>query len=253
MFFEKELLSVRILDVLALCQRNVTKYNNGRNFNALSFRLRSDAQIKTDSAEYHLTDDFVAYVPARLDYTRTASVDEMIVIHFDTSDYRTDQIECFKTQNPEKFAAMFREILDCWNRKEVGYKYRCSAIFYDILAECHRENFKENKNASKIQPSVDYMAKHFKDPKLSMEAIARQSFMSQVYFRKLFREEYGISPKKYIIDLRIQYAVGLICTGYYSLKEVADLSGYTDYKYFSVEFKKTVGVSPSEYSYNYPK
>ena len=77
--------------------------------------------------------------------------------------------------------------------------------------------------------------------------------MSEVYFRKLFKEEYGISPQKYIINLRMQYAKGLISTGYYSLNEVAYMSGYTDYKYFSVEFKKSMGVSPSEYLYNYEK
>ena len=75
--------------------------------------------------------------------------------------------------------------------------------------------------------------------------------MSEVYFRKLFKSELGISPKKYIIKLRIQKAVSLINTGYYSLKEVAEMCGYTDYKYFSVEFKGAVGCSPSEYEYEF--
>ena len=65
------------------------------------------------------------------------------------------------------------------------------------------------------------------------------------------KEEYGISPQKYIINLRIQNAVGLISAGYYSLKEIAYMSGYNDYKYFSVEFKKNMGVTPSEYIYDY--
>lgn len=70
---------------------------------------------------------------------------------------------------------------------------------------------------------------------------------------KLFKAEYGFSPQKYIIHLRIQYAKQLISTGYYSVKEIALMSGYTDYKYFSTEFKKQVGVSPSDYVYNYNK
>ena len=93
--------------------------------------------------------------------------------------------------------------------------------------------------------------KNYKKSDLSIKEIADKSFMSEVYFRKLFKEEYGVSPQKYIVSLRIQNAEGLISTGYYSLKEVAYLSGYTDYKYFSVEFKKNVGVSPSKYLYNY--
>ena len=77
--------------------------------------------------------------------------------------------------------------------------------------------------------------------------------MSEVYFRRLFKAEFGISPQKYIINLRMQNAVGLISTGYYSLQEVAYMSGYKDYKYFSVEFKRLMGVSPSGYEYNYQK
>jgi AraC-like DNA-binding protein len=92
---------------------------------------------------------------------------------------------------------------------------------------------------------------NYKKSDLTIKEIADRSFMSEVYFRKLFKKEYGISPQKYIIDLRIQNAVGLISTGYYTLSEVAHMSGYNDYKYFSVEFKKAMGVSPSEYMYNY--
>ena len=88
---------------------------------------------------------------------------------------------------------------------------------------------------------------------LTIADVAKRSFMSEVYFRKLFREEYGTSPQKYIVNLRIQNAAGLISTGYYSLKEVALMSGYNDYKYFSVEFKRIMGASPSEYFYNFEK
>ena len=95
--------------------------------------------------------------------------------------------------------------------------------------------------------------KNYKNPNLTLSEIAEKSFISEVYFRKLFKKEFGISPQKHIINLRIQYAVGLISSGYYSLKEIAQLSGYNDYKYFSVEFKKIKGVSPSEYLYNFPK
>ena len=53
-------------------------------------------------------------------------------------------------------------------------------------------------------------------------------------------------------NLRMQKAISLINTGYYSLKEVAAMCGFTDYKYFSVEFKKHTGKSPSEYEYKFP-
>ena len=255
MFFEKEFISFNILDVLSLNQKNTNTKNEGRNFSALSLRLHSDAQIKTAQNEYTLGDNYVAYFPARLDYRRIATVDELIVIHFDSTDHHhnhhAEDIEFFKTSSPEKLKKLFGDILNCWTQKELGYKYRCAALLYEIFAECYAQNYKEDLGGSKIKASVEYIHKFYKKSDLSIREVAEQSFMSEVYFRKLFKEEFGVSPQKYIIDLRIQNAAGLISTGYYSLKEVAYMSGYNDYKYFSVEFKKVMGVSPSEYIYNY--
>ena len=251
MFFEKELLSFTILDVLELQQQNVNMFNSGRNFNALSFRFRSDAVLITQTQKYSVKDNCVSYFPARLDYTRAATVDEMIVVHFDTINYSTKNIEYFIPSDPDVLAKLFKEILHVWNKKELGYKYKCSAILCEIFAECYTQNYASKSQHSKIHSSVEYLLKNYKKSDLSIKEIADRSFMSEVYFRKLFKEEYGVSPQKYIIDLRIQNAVGLISAGYYSLKEVAYMSGYNDYKYFSAEFKKNMGVSPSEYLYNY--
>ena len=106
----------------------------------------------------------------------------------------------------------------------------------------------KNKNDdSKIKESVNYINSRFATPWVSVSDAAELSFMSEVYFRKLFKAEYGISPQKYIIKLRLEKASELIKSGDYSLKEVAIMSGYTDYKYFSTEFKRAFGCSPSEY------
>ena len=251
MFFEKDMLSVNILEVLELKQQNVNMFNSGRNFNALSFRFRSDAVLTTKTGSHSMKDNAVSYFPARLDYTRVATVDEMIVVHFDIINYNTKNIEYFIPNDPATLSELFRDIFDVWQKKELGYKFKCSAILCEIFAECYIQNYASKSQNSKIHNSVEYLLKNYKKGDLSIKEIADKSFMSEVYFRKLFKEEYGISPQKYIIDLRIQNAIGLISAGYYSLKEVAYMSGYHDYKYFSVEFKKAMGVSPSEYVYNY--
>ena len=251
MFFEKEMLSFTILDVVALKQQNIHMFNSGRNFNALSFRIHADTVLKTEKKEYPMLDNTVSYVPACLDYDRHAKYDDLIVVHFETTDYTTREIECFTPTDAETLHGLFRDILDCWNGKAVGYRFRCAAILYEIFAECYKQNYRQSISLPKIQPSVDYIHQNYKSDDLSMQKIAEKSFMTEVYFRKLFKQQYGISPQKYIIDLRLQNAAGLIAAGYYSLQEVASMSGYRDYRYFSVEFKRKYGVSPSEYAYNY--
>ena len=156
MFFEKETLSFNILDVLEIKQNNISMFNSERNFNALSFRFRSDAVLTTKTEKHFMKDNYVSYFPARLDYTRVATVDELIVIHFDTINYHTKNIECFETKRPDILARLFRNILDCWNKKDLGYKYKCSAILCEILAECYAENYIPNVKNSKIQNSIEY-------------------------------------------------------------------------------------------------
>lgn len=250
MFFNKETISFNILDVIKINQQNVNMFNTGRNFDAISFRFHADTFLKTETQEYCVGDNTICYFPAMLDYTRISKLDEMIVVHFDATNYFCESIELFTPQNPQTFEELFEKIYAVWSKKQVGYKHKCSAILCEIFAECYVQNFTNNAYDPKIKSSVIYMNEHFKDSNISIKEIADKSFISEVYFRKLFRREFGISPQKHLINLRIGHAIGLMSTGYYLLKEIAYMSGYTDYKYFSTEFKRIKGVSPSEYLYN---
>ena len=96
-------------------------------------------------------------------------------------------------------------------------------------------------NRAKMAPKKDF----------SLQIAAKKSFISEPYFRKLFNKEFGISPKKYVIEHRIKYAASLIIAGYFSLQEISQMCGYDDYKHFSSAFKKIMNVSPSKYTYKF--
>lgn len=250
MIFEQESISFEILDVFYLKQTNFNRFNHSRNFDALSFRIEGDAIIKTHQKEFELKDNSVTFFPANTDYTKISRIDDMIVIHFNSLSYHSKDIEYFYPEEKEKTAELFKKIALCWGQKSTSYKHKASAILYEIFALCYEENTKNLIN-SKIANSVKYIQKNCLNPDFSLVGAAKKSFISDVYFRKLFKKEFNISPKKYVIDTRIRHAESLINSGLYTLKEIAALCGYTDYKYFSVEFKKITGKSPSEYTYSF--
>ena len=247
MFFEKDILSFNILGVYEFSQKDAHSNNKGRNFSALSFRFCSDAVLEDSKSKYQMKSNCVAYVRARLNYKRNATVDEFIVVHFDTTDYHTDHIECFEATSPERLAQLFKDILDCWDKKEVGYKYRCSGLLYGILAECYAQNYTQPNQNSKIKRSVDYILKNYKNSNLSIREIADKSFMSEVYFRKLFTEVTGMSPVTYIHYLRINKAKEMLKSDYSSMSDIALSLGYANIYDFSRTFKKYTGVSPMKY------
>lgn len=251
MFFDTDNLAFTVLDVLEVHQENISNDNKERNFSALSFRFEADTVLKTDAEEYVAATNCVCYVPAQLNYRRISKKDRMIVVHFHALNYSGSRIELFYPQNPESLGELFQVLLDSWKSQTPGYTYRCSAIFNEILAVCYQQNYRKTA-PDKIQNAFRYLEDNYRKYDLTIAEIAQQSFISEVYFRKLFKQQYGISPRKYIIKLRIQTAMELIATGYYSLQEVAEKVGYRDYKYFSVEFKAFTGISPSKYFYHFP-
>ncbi len=251
MFFSKDDIAFRILDIVELDQGSICCSMSGRNFDSISFRFSANTELSAECGTYKVGDNSVCFMPARINYTRKAQYDKLIAIHMDIQNYFSNQIQVFTPKNSEKLAKLFCEAYELWVAKDIGYKYKCSAIVNKILAICYAENCLPEELPEAIAESVKYMREKFADPELSITDIAKKSFISDVYFRKLFKSHFGISPSKYLINLRIQNAVGLMSTGYYSLKEIAFLSGYCDYSYFSSEFKRIKGVTPMEYLYNY--
>ena len=158
----------------------------------------------------------------------------------------------FHTPRLSKYKDLFEEAVRLnGSLAPCGGARLCAAlqkILCCIIQEYARKNI--SPEGSYAENAMLFMEQNFALP-IHCDLIAYEVGISASHLRALFKKEYGVSPQKYIVNLRIQNAVGLISTGYYSLKEVAYMSGYNDYKYFSVEFKKKTGVSPSEYRYDY--
>lgn len=251
LIFEQDSIAFRILDVLELDQENINLSNSGRNFDALSFRYSANTRIRTDRQALTLRDNAVCFFPSHVNYIRESKKDRMIVIHFNALDYRSAQIEYFYPKDSQKYAVLFRQALNCWKGNGIAYKYETAAVLYSIFTAIYEENKTEQEKNPRIMEACRYLNENYNKPDLLIKDAASQSNVSEVYFRRLFQQIYRISPKQYILRMRIDHAIALIETGYFSLEEVANQSGFSDYKHFSVTFKRLTGVSPSEYRYHF--
>ena len=252
MFFEQENIVFELLDVLFLEQTCTKIHNTGRNFDALSFRLEADTVIQMPRQQISLTSGSLAFFPSNVSYTRSSVKDRLIVIHFKSFNYHSNQIEHLYPEEPEKYRDLFLQILHTWEQKDTAYKNECAALFSRLLAELYRD-YKPTCQNQKIQKSLVYMERNYLRKDFSLTAAAAESAMSDTYFRKLFKAEFGVSPKRYVIERRMDYAKALLLTGDLTVEEVADMCGYRDEKHFSVEFRKITGFPPSRYRYNFNK
>ena len=101
-----------------------------------------------------------------------------------------------------------------------------------------------------LQPAVDYINTCYFETDITNEILAKLCGISTVYFRKSFETVYGVSPIKYLNDLRMRKARALLESDYASIGQVAESVGYSSIYHFSKMFRQYTGLSPTEYAKN---
>lgn len=81
----------------------------------------------------------------------------------------------------------------------------------------------------------------------TVELMANKLNLSSAYLQKIYRETFGISCIADTIACRIGYSKDLLSKTQMPVKEVAEECGYQNEVHFMRQFKKIVGVTPSEY------
>lgn len=101
-----------------------------------------------------------------------------------------------------------------------------------------------NREAEKVRNA---MLHRFTDPDFGVSDAVSGIGYSEAHFRKLFRESFGVSMSEYLLELRIDCAKNLLGNGDNTVAFAAELSGFSDVRYFSRMFKKYTGMTPREY------
>lgn len=126
--------------------------------------------------------------------------------------------------------------------RNVILKDRYIAEVFDIVLGLYKQ-LPEPKDLEHIY----YLILRSPGERYTLSTLADLSNMSKRSFEKKFKKEYCKSPMQYVSECRIKMASFLLLTGK-SVKEVAQQTGYYDTYHFSKQFKKSIGVPPSEYA-----
>ena len=106
--------------------------------------------------------------------------------------------------------------------------------------------FQEKTLRMNLLDAVEYIREHYREDAISVEQVADRFHMSVSYFSKLFHEYTGMTFPEFINDLRLTYAKELLLSDRdLNVKRVAQLCGFGTTSYFSQQFKKKFGISPS--------
>lgn len=98
----------------------------------------------------------------------------------------------------------------------------------------------------RIEKVIVYMREEY-HRELSLSALARHVNLSLWRLSHLFKIETGSSPVHYLKDIRMRQAKYLLEASFLSVKEITGRIGLKDESHFVRDFKRTYGLSPTQY------
>lgn len=176
-------------------------------------------------------------VAAHADYSELAVQKDACVFNVD------DQVlEALCRLLPATDSVLDRLTLTPLILEEIIVRLICSEAAWAI-----RSILAISRTALRIQESMQYIQAHFRE-KLTVDRLAQRVAMSPSHYAHCFRQVSGISPMRYLRDVRLGEACVLLVAHTLRTNEVAAHVGFQSDAHFSREFKRRFEYSPAQYA-----
>lgn len=162
------------------------------------------------------------------------------VINFYTLHPITDTITVFEISNQGYLLSCYNEM-----KRLFGINANQAKIFSLLYEIIHELSY--SKGSDILDPAIDFINENYCNSDISNTLLAKKCKISEVYFRKLFKEKTGTTPKQYILSLRLSRAKQLLGEGKQKIWAISSDCGFESSAHFCRSFKEQFGITPSEY------
>jgi len=146
-------------------------------------------------------------------------------------------------EEPEAWILKIENLYDyCRNYSEICHMIKKATLEMMTNVEGERRQ-RVNKPVRDVK---QYIRSNY-HKQLSLIDLSVVVDLNPVYLSKLFKQQVGRGIVDYLTDIRIEESKKLLLETNKTMMAIATETGFTDDKYFSKQFKKLLGISPSEY------
>ena len=220
-----------------------TEKIENRDYYGLSFCKEGQITYNLNGEKFISDKNHAIILPQNQTYTLTRDKSGMFpLINFTTMNFLCNKFIVIPIKNPDVYLKEYEQLkaLSLFEKSRA----KQMSIFYDMISMLDREISQSN---TLLTPAIDYLAKNYSLPNLTNESLAEKCNISEVYFRRLFFEQYKVTPRQYIIDLRINKAKQLLTDGILKIGAISENCGFSNPYHFCRVFKEKTGLTPSEY------
>ncbi|MBQ8208033.1 MAG: helix-turn-helix domain-containing protein [Clostridia bacterium] len=223
----------------------------------LHYVFEGSGNLYLNGKEFHITEKQIFFLPPSEDLMYYPDEDNRWkYVWFYFSGNQAKQLGesmGFSLDNPirnvKEYKKLESDLLDMMMDAERGNinEYKARSAFYTIVGEfCENEsNDQLTKNCA--DEAARFLDTNFARSDFSVETLCSLLYISHSALCKAFKEEYDITPLRYLIQIRMQHAAKLLAESNISVREISELSGYKDEIHFMKTFKKYYGLTATEY------
>lgn len=155
----------------------------------------------------------------------------------------------FDKSNGEVRDAMLNFIF--YFSKYKNNEYMLLSRLYNIFGHMKIQMKKQQAKSIHVERAIDYIYENY-SKNISVTDIANYLGIDRTYLYRLFKEEYNMSPQKYLLNFRLKAAMNKLEDGNMSIAEIAYSCGFNDASAFCHQFKKVYKDTPLNYR-RYPQ
>ena len=212
-----------------------------RKYYALSLCLSGQITYTQNGKEYVSTPATAVILPQGQSYSIRRDREGMFpLINFTCEGFLCNTVTVIPVRNVEPLMRDF-ELLRRLVPLGVG-RARIMSVFYNMIHSLCAPD-----GGGELAPAMRLIESDFHRADLSNDELAAACGISEVYFRRLFSARLGVSPKQYILDIRLQKAKQLLAEGGLKISAVAEMCGFSGSYHFCRLFRRRLGVTPSDY------
>ena len=168
--------------------------------------LEGEAAYTMDGRTYVSNKDNALILPKGGSYTRFGVTEGLFaIVNFQAKELPDTDILTFPLQNYQECLEDFEALRKLCLRQNSHLK--AYSVFYRLLEKVFAASMSK---ATPLDPILQYIEENLSNPDISNTTLAKQMEISEIYFRKLFAAHYGVTPRQYILDLRMQKAKQLL-------------------------------------------
>ncbi len=229
---------------------------------------------------YRFSEGDMQYIPAHVPHLSTADIGEPCVWAWISIDYEKMIAENFEQlssamaslrkqsfcgvfhpgEHPA-FSALLQRLYRAVKEKDAFSPLSIAFLAGEILVESAKIGDIDGEAAPAtvptkraLLPAIEYIRRNYADSEALQEAdIAERAGYSVSHFRRLFKEETGLTVSRFILKTRLSAAAYLLQTTEADILSVGYAAGFGDASNFYRAFRKSYGISPAKYRKQYKK